>query len=276
MSSCLANAEEWQDIKRFLIQFLQGDFEDSCSNDEFRDLAKALFAQAFQGIPPKQVSMDSVEDVDFHQRHLSVRSIGPSQDFGNMSEARAFLAERVHLASAEDKATALLTSIVRVSGRFPHLPRDAVLVDLPELEDTHVLRSSSAERYLSMQCTHARYCLPTHEGKLRNNESIHSQIRILAWGGCLEDVVLVRTFGDTKKPQKMLEKDFKDFKDLCTKAQRGFDFAQLPAKWVSVTVAPAENDDEEAEISIDAVTDILQGIASCQKQAAQELAPQDH
>ena len=202
VSSCLANAEEWQDIKRFLIQFLQGDFEDSCSNDEFRDLAKALFAQAFQGIPPKQVSMDSVEDVDFHQRHLSVRSIGPSQDFGNMSEARAFLAERVHLASAEDKATALLTSIVRVSGRFPHLPRDAVLVDLPELEDTHVLRSSSAERYLSMQCTHARYCLPTHEGKLRNNESIHSQIRILAWGGCLEDVVLVRTFGDTKKPAK--------------------------------------------------------------------------
>eukprot|EP00931_Biecheleriopsis_adriatica_P118770 TRINITY_DN94097_c0_g1_i1.p1 TRINITY_DN94097_c0_g1~~TRINITY_DN94097_c0_g1_i1.p1 ORF type:complete len:711 (+),score=145.00 TRINITY_DN94097_c0_g1_i1:38-2134(+) len=271
--SCHASPEEWQFIKRSFILALHGDLdEESSGQEELQELARVVFQKAFPGIEPTQVTVDCPEDKAFREAYMGEgRSCGTQRRFTDAVMAKAFLADIVHLAGASDQVKALLTSTVRVSAFLPQLPRDAVLVDLPGLEDTNFLRSRAAERYFSLQCTHAWFCLPKHEQKLLSNEGIHSQIRVLARGGRLENFVLVRTFGDTRKSQAKLDTEFRHFKEVCTKAQRGLDFQQMPAKCVSVTVAPAV-DDEAATIKIDEVASILADIAAQQKEQAQKLA----
>lgn len=61
------------------------------------------------------------------------------------------------MARSDDVVQSVLTSRVEVKGNFPNLPQDAILVDLPGLEDSNLLRSNVAERYFD-----ARWWFQSH------------------------------------------------------------------------------------------------------------------
>ena len=101
--------------------------------------------------------------------------------------------------------------------------------------------------------------------------SLRRQIRMLARGGRLGDLVLVRTKADMgRKKASTMDKEFEHFKSLCSDAQKGLDLA-MPAQHVAITTAPAD-DEQDPLVEIGEVQRILQGIAKRQQEKARELA----
>ena len=123
----------------------------------------------------------------------------------------------------------VLTSRVLVRGNFPNIPKDAIMVDLPGLEDSNLLRSSVAERYFDLYCNHAWFCLAKAENRISSNAGVQRQVRALTRGGNVDNVLLVRTRADEapKKGAAALDREHEDFKGL---------FTRLGHLWIKVAV----------------------------------------
>ncbi len=131
--------------------------------EAMRIVAESVFSLVFPDTQTDLVTDDVLEDSEFYSAYLSDGKQLQAKFFDSLEKVQAYLRDRIHLRLAAKKTEALLTQCVRVTGNFPLVPEDAVLVDLPGLEDVNMLRSNIAERYFSLHCTHGWFCLPKPE-----------------------------------------------------------------------------------------------------------------
>ena len=184
--------------------------------DDMQNVAEAVLKAACPDVAPEEVQLETPEAPEFLQR-LENSSQRDPQHFQCSEDARKFLVDRVHLASSDDWVQSVLTSRVLIRGNFPNVPQDCIMVDLPGLEDTNLLRSSVAERYFDLYCNHAWFCLAKTENRIGSNAGLSRQIRALARGGNLDKILLVRTRADEapKKGTEKLDREHEEFKRLC-------------------------------------------------------------
>lgn len=263
--------QDWLPIKRTLIQSLK-DVEASAV---LRQMAQKVLAKACPSLDPDKVAMVSNEDDAFKARFHE--ALAPKMCH-SVEDAQKELATLIHFHNAGDTEEdivrfVLSQGVVSVRGNFPLLPRDAVFIDLPGLEDTNTLCRELAERYFILHCTHCWFCFAKHENRLKSKVSIDRQIRVLARSGRLKNLILVRTKSDNcpKKHTATLEKEWVQFKELCSSAQDRLNLTATPAQWVSVTTRPATQSDE-GELDIESIEKVLAEITSQQQAAARELA----
>ncbi|CAE7446020.1 Elapor1 [Symbiodinium necroappetens] len=212
------SVEEWREKKRMLVNVMQGGYEDDAGVDvdDMQNVAEAVLKAACPDVAPEEVQLETPEAPEFLQR-LENSSQRDPQHFQCSEDARKFLVDRVHLASSDDWVQSVLTSRVLIRGNFPNVPQDCIMVDLPGLEDTNLLRSSVAERYFDLYCNHAWFCLAKTENRIGSNAGLSRQIRALARGGNLDKILLVRTRADEapKKGTEKLDREHEEFKRLC-------------------------------------------------------------
>ncbi|CAE7838241.1 elapor2 [Symbiodinium sp. CCMP2592] len=212
------SVDEWREKKRMLVNVMQGGYADDAGVDvdDMQNVAEAVLKAACPDVAPEAVQLDTPEAREFLQR-LENSSQRAPQHFQCSEDARKFLVDRVHLASSDDWVQSVLTSRVLIRGNFPNIPQDCIMVDLPGLEDTNLLRSSVAERYFDLYCNHAWFCLAKTENRIGSNAGLSRQIRALARGGNLDKILLVRTRADEapKKGTEKLEREHEEFKRLC-------------------------------------------------------------
>ena len=102
------------------------------------------------------MTMDAPEDNEFMA--MLTMDLLPSKLCNGALDAKKELAACIHLAAAKDKVCSALTQSVRLIGNFALIRKDAVLVDLPGLEDMNTMYSQLAERYFALHCTHCWFC----------------------------------------------------------------------------------------------------------------------
>ncbi|CAE7658129.1 unnamed protein product, partial [Symbiodinium pilosum] len=221
VSEC--SLDEWKDKKRMLVSVMQGDFSEDAgvAVEEMQEVAEIVLQVACPDTEPSAVRLDTLESDEFVRR-LTGSSQPTHQHFQSAEDARKFLADRVHLANSQDRVQSVLTSRVLVRGNFPNIPKDAIMVDLPGLEDSNLLRSSVAERYFDLYCNHAWFCLAKAENRISSNAGVQRQVRALTRGGNVDNVLLVRTRADEapKKGAAALDREHEDFKGLFTKERK--------------------------------------------------------
>merc|ERR550514_2381007 len=106
-----------------------------------------------------------------------------------------------------------------------------------------------------------------------SNVSLKNQLRVLARGERLNNVVLVRTLGDKdpKKSKEHLERDLKQFQDKCKGAQKGLGVPEVaPLEHFQVITAPAVNG-HPAEVDIAGPLRVLKTIGQKQEDAVRNL-----
>mmetsp|Transcript_63051 Transcript_63051/g.150233 ORF Transcript_63051/g.150233 Transcript_63051/m.150233 type:complete len:771 (+) Transcript_63051:51-2363(+) len=213
----VCSREEWDEKKRFLVEVLAGALAEDTggsAEEEMQGLARIVLEAACPEVPAEQVRIETPECEAFLQR---LSEPPQAMRFQSAAEAKAWLKDRVHLANSEDPLQSVLTTKVSISGKFEHIPRNLKLVDLPGLEDSNLLRSAVAERYFALFCNHAWFCLPKVEGRILSNRGIARQVRTLARGGNLKNVLVVRTRADESRRKKVadLDREHEQFKKLC-------------------------------------------------------------
>jgi len=298
------SVDEWREKKRMLVNVMQGGYADDAGVDvdDMQNVAEAVLKAACPDVAPEAVQLDTPEAAEFLQR-LENSSQRDPQHFQCSEDARKFLVDRVHLASSDDWVQSVLTSRVLIRGNFPNIPQDCIMVDLPGLEDTNLLRSSVAERYFDLYCNHAWFCLAKTENRIGSNAGLSRQIRALARGGNLDKILLVRTRADEapKKGTEKLEREHEEFKRLCLQeltkqssrarssgedeparsrrrtgpdsevpGEASADAASSFAGYVQATADPG-SEDRPAEIKIEAVLGKLQHIGAQQVERLKSL-----
>eukprot|EP00929_Paragymnodinium_shiwhaense_P039676 TRINITY_DN20820_c0_g1_i2.p1 TRINITY_DN20820_c0_g1~~TRINITY_DN20820_c0_g1_i2.p1 ORF type:complete len:719 (+),score=121.85 TRINITY_DN20820_c0_g1_i2:282-2438(+) len=239
-----ANEDDWREKKRLLIASLAGDLEDSGSlaEEEMQDIARKVLAAACPDMEPENVELTTPECPDFLRRLSTPGRQPASITFASSSDAKTWLRDRVHLAESADTIDSVLTAKVRLTGNFARIPRDVILVDLPGLEDANLLRSCVAERYFALFCTHAWFCMPRSENRILSNRGLARQVRCLARGGTLNNVLVVRTRADeaARKRPAALDKEHEDFKKLCLQELRYLESGRPAAGQAASSAAVVE------------------------------------